>query len=572
MEAQKSLNHTTSSDYQPSSPTLKSTTMRPRLPIRRILLLRPFRPPNSPRPLSQNVPSRPQLPFLASSTNRPVARFITTETKQWLKREVGKGLKYTLIIYTIAGLGVVIAYGVRQEWLDRKYPSPHEWSWWSRKKYRAARFAEDSGTEDEPAIIDWARSGGTYRLLLERLEDPNLDGVGLLELDEGGILVEGVGKTGYDLSNKPETWRRGYYETLMGLARAAEHLDGWVRDKTRDIAFPANVVIGPSNPNPRPVPPNAHTAPKEEDCEIGFDPPEVYYMRILTTQGFTEKQRVDAALAYGTWLDYKSTPEAATEMFRWALDIATADSPGSVDVNTGILNTKAGTPSANILTATTAFGVHYATNQKLNDALPIFLAILRARRALPTSPATMLSTLNPDGEEDTILKAVMRLIKSAMVAPKYPPPPSDGKTPPERSAKERCEEAAIMTYIGEILYASKTSKTSKDDGLAWTREAVDIAEEELMVKAVEKQAKETCKECLRVGLDNWSVMVAKMAKAEKEAKASVGRNTSWLGFGGEQKDVVGRWESEEQVVRDRVTRSREILLAKEKPQFGFGLV
>jgi hypothetical protein len=116
---------------------------------------------------------------------------------------------------------------------------------------------------------------------LKRLE--TVDGEGVEEQGEGGILVAGVGKTGFDISNKPEPWRRGYHECLMGAARAAEHLDSWVRDKTRNVAFPANTVIGPSNPNARPIPPGAISAPREEDCEPAFDAPEVYYMRIITT-------------------------------------------------------------------------------------------------------------------------------------------------------------------------------------------------------------------------------------------------------------------------------------------------
>ena len=380
--------------------------------------------------------------------------------------------------------------------------------------------------------MDWARTGGEYRQLISRLEDPGIDGAGLQDQDEGGILVAGIGKTGYDVSNKPESWRRGYYEALMGAARAAEHLDYWVRDKTRNVAFPANVVIGVSNPHPRPVPPGAKSAPREEDCEPAFEAPETYYMRVLTTQGFTEKERVDAALAYGAWLDFKRTPETALEMYKWALDIATAGSSNPVvDSATGILSTDAGTPSANVLSATTALAVHHALRSNLAVALPIFLSVLRARRSLPESPPTMLSTLTPDEESYGIMKTIMSLMKSALVSPKYPPPPSDGTLPPIRSPKERCEEAGIMTYIGEILYASKTSKTSMEDGLAWTREAVDIAEEELRSKKINKDGKQTCKQCLEVGLRNWTQMVEKLAREEQELKAAGGSKLGgWLGF------------------------------------------
>jgi hypothetical protein len=427
--------------------------------------------------------------------------------------------------------------------------------------YRSARWNEDHDEEGNAGLVDWARTGEAYRRLIKRLEDPNIDGNGLQDQDEGGILVAGIGRTGFDITTKPESWRRGYYEVLMGAARAAEHLDDWVRDKTRNVAFPANVVIGPSNPNPRPVPPGAKSAPREEDCEPAFEAPEVYYMRILTTQGFTEKQRVDAALAYASWLDFKNRPETALEMYRWALDIATAASPKAViDSSTGILRTDAGIPSSNVLAVATALAVHYAVSSNLTQALPIFLSVLRARRSLPETPAAMLSTITPDQEDNGVMKAVISFIKSALTPPEYPPPPPDGTSPPTHSPQERCEEAGIMTYVGEILYASKITKTSKEDGLAWTREAVDIAERELRGKRIDREGKKKCRQCLEVGLGNWTRMVEKLANEEQEAKAAKGSKVGgWLGFGDAEKETIGRWESEKQVIQERSRRASELL-------------
>ena len=460
------------------------------------------------------------------------------------------------MLWTATFLLLTIAFGVQQEWLERKFPSPPEWSWVTRKDFRSARWDEDHEGDGSGGLVDWARTGEAFRRLIKRLEDPSIDGADLQDQGEGGILVAGIGKTGFDISNKPEPWRRGYYQVLMGAARAAEHLDGWVRDKTRNVAFPANVMIGPSNPNPRPVPPGAKSAPREEDCERAFEAPEIYYMRVLTTQGFTEKQRLDAALAYGAWLDFKRIPETALEMYKWASDIATAGKP-SIDSTNGTLKTDAGPPSENILAATTALAVHHALNSNLAVALPIFLSVLRARRSMPEAPDTMLASLKPYEETNGIMKAVVSFMKSAVSAPKYPPPPPDGTSPPPRIAKERCEEAGIMTYIGEILYASKTSKTSREDGLAWTREAVDIAEEELRGKRIDKEGKHVCGQCLKVGLGNWTKMVEKLAREEEEARSSKGVG-GWLGFGGEQKEVIGRWESEKQVIKERSRRASEL--------------
>ena len=468
--------------------------------------------------------------------------------------------KYTTVLWTTTFLLLVMTFGVQQEWLERKYPTPREWSWITRKNFRSAKWDDEQGVDG--GLVDWARTGEAYRQLLKRLEDLSIDGAGLEDQDEGGILVAGIGKTGFNISNKSEPWRRGYHEVIMGAARAAERLDGWVRDRTRNVAFPGNVVIGPSNPNPRPVPPGAKSAPREEDCEAAFDPPETYYMRVLTTKGFNEKQRLDAALAYAAWLDAKGAPDAASEMYKWALDIATSHPTSkkpTVDPKTGVLDISAGPPSSNVLSVTTAFAVHHALNSNLKVALPMLLSVLRARRALPVSPITMHSTLNAEEDDDAgLFKNLMYFVRSALVQPSYPSPPDDGTSPPLRNPKEHCEEAGIMIYIGEILYASNSSSTSKEDGLAWTREAVDIAEEELRAKKLQKEARKTCQQCLEVGLGNWATMVAKLARDERKSKAkSAG---GWLGFGGEEKkDLAGRWESEEFVVRERMRRAEEFI-------------
>ncbi|KAH8803077.1 hypothetical protein F5884DRAFT_804355 [Xylogone sp. PMI_703] len=541
--------------------------MRPRISSRRILFLRPLRPPNAPRPFTYNTlsRSRPQLPFLSSTARRPPARFLTTERKQWIKNEVWRAGKYTTVLWTSTVLLLLIAFGVQQEYLERRFPSPHEWSWITRKNYRSAKWSED---EDGKPHVDWARTGDYYRHLLKRLEDPKIDGAGLQEQADGGILVDGVGRAGFDITKKPESWRRGYYEVIMGAARAAEHLDSWVRDKTRNMAFPRAVVIGPSNPNPQPVPPGAHSAPREEDCEPAFDPPETFYMRILTTNGFTEKQRIDAALSYAAWLDFKNSPKTAEEMYKWALDISKSSTKESiVNSSTGVLNPDAGTPSANMLTAATALAVHHAVNSNIAAALPILVSVLRARKSLPQLPSHTTSSQSGQDEKMS-LWGLFAKVKAIVTPPKYPPPPSDGTTPPVRDAKERCEEAGVMTYIGEILYASNSDRRSRDDGLAWTREAVDVAEEELRSKSIDEDAKKVCRQCLEVGLSNWNTMVKKLADSEKVGKAKQAAAGSWFSFGStDQKDHIGRWESEELVVQERIRRARG-LLGPSRPMIG----
>jgi hypothetical protein len=487
----------------------------------------------------------------------------------------------------------MIALGVQHEWLERRFPSPHEWWLITRMNFRSMVW-EESRADDDGELVNWLLVALSYRNILRRLEDSNIDGAGLKEQDDGGILVAGVGRTGYDITEKSEPWRRGYHKVLMGCARAAEQVDGWVKDKTRDIAFPANVVRGPSNPKPHPIQPGSPPAPKEEDCEPAFDTPETYYMRILTTRGFTARQKLEAALGQASWLEYKGAPGAALEMYKWALDIATAASPNreSLFDSLGAINTNSGPVSSNVLTATTALAVHHARTSNLSTALPMLLSVLRARRSLAPENTTMPSTLTSgtNDEQDSFIARAAHFVRQTLTPPKYPPPPDDGSSPPTRDAKERCEEAAVMAYIGEILYASSLddaeasppssiSRASREDGLAWTREAVDVAEEELRGKSSQSQRDEeaatTCRQCLKTGLENWATMVSRLAQEERESRER-GRNLSqskisaWLGMSGgsegsgrgdgkqekdEVQEVLGRWEAELQVVRERGVRA-----------------
>jgi hypothetical protein len=136
-----------------------------------------------------------------------------------------------------------------------------------------------------------------------------------------------------------------------------------------------------------------------------------------------------------------------------------------------------------------------------------------------------------------------------------------------RDSKERCEEAALNLYIGEIMYASK----GREDGLAWTREAVDLAEEQLhKLTPSDVDAKQTCKECLTSGLDNWAKMVSRLAREEKEkekeAQSTPSTGNGWFGLWGEGKpEVAGRWAAEEKVVKERMRRAQEVIDELEAP-------
>lgn len=515
-------------------------------------------------------PPRPQLSFLPTHIRTPVIRLISTETQEWLKNEVKTGLKYSFLITTTGFLLIVMAAGIQEEYRARRYPTPDEWNWNTRLQFRAAKAREES---DDPWLKNWMAIGASYKTVLDKLHDPQRDGQRIQKQSDptahkeisvlGGFKAGEI--PGFDISQNSEPWRRSYYEVLMGLVRVAEQLNNYVTDKTtiQNISWPANTVYSPSNPRPWPVSVGMPPSPAEENCAAAFESPEIFYKMVLTTRGFTQKQRLDAAISYGLWLDYTGSTERAEKVYKWCLAIANTNSATSeqaiIDPSTGIIKNKASSlPSENILAATTALAIHYATNSKVELALPIFISVLRARRSLPTTPSTMLSTLRhmEEGESRSTVQNVFATMRKFLEPPKYPPPPSDGSTPPYKDAKERCEEAVLMLYIGEILYVSKNSQSTREDGLAWTREAVDNAEAELRQKGVCADAKKICGQCLEMGLQNWIAMVDSLAQEERAKRPTL--SPSWLNFG-HQESALGRWESEKEVIQDRIIRANSLL-------------
>ena len=405
----------------------------------------------------------------------------------------------------------------------------------------------EMGKKNGGGFVDWARVGSDFRECLERLEDPNGDGKGLMEPAGGEeILIPDVGRAGFDISGKTYEWRTGYFETIMGCATAAEHLDGMVLDTTRRIVFPKEVMIGPSNPDPRPVPPYMATAPREENCEAPFEKPETFYMRILTGQGFTTKQRMDAAFGYANWLEYKGLNDSATEMYRWSLDIAkgalAVPADAVLDEKTAVIKEegiKEATP--NLLRAATSLAIHHARTGDLSSALPILLSVLRARREAAVSPFPPGSSSRSDSDRrsQTDIGAAFSIMRRVFAAPRFPDPPLSGDNPVVRSSeKPTCEDSELMLYIGEILFA--TAPESKE-GIAWTRQGVTIAEANLAPASLRSGAADSssqdevkkCKECLLTGVENWETMLRRLTSSQSTLQAREGgRNAGWLQFGG----------------------------------------
>lgn len=561
--------------------------------------LRPFTQ-NSQFLLTQSTRARPELPFLHTSIGslnphktrinrfqRQIARLLTTQNKILLKDSVIQAAQYSLLGWLGVGAFWASVFIFQTEILERHYPSPHEWGFVTRYQYRAVRRAERP--DEKTGAISWLNVGQGYLELLERLEDSTIEGEGLQPVlkDEGSTYVEGLGKAGLDITAKPEAWRRGYHQCLMGMAKAAENMDDYIKDVPRNILASKKYVTGPSYPNPQRVPPNTPVAPQEHNCEPVFPSPEVYYTKVLTTDGFTSRQRLDAALAYADWLDYKGIPSTAQDMYDWGLDIAMGSLPpgcdDAVDIKSGIINGTVDYISTNIIAASTALASYRARNGDIAGALPIYLSVLRAWRQAEPSMQTKKSE-EPASAWDSFKNRASKLFW----AHPYPSPSPTGDEPAQRTATGICEEAGVMSNIGEILFASSTANSARtssptlpvggsipsdtnarESGLAWTRNAVDLAEATLtsMVKN-DEVARAKCFECLTTSMENWSLMVASLLREEEAAKAKNGEKPKgiWFWRSGNQSDQADqdKWSREAQAVDDRLMKVGRLVMQEEQ--------
>lgn len=488
-------------------------------------------------------------------------RYFTSSGRGWFKHEAKLVARYTITIWGLGISTLVILFAIGEEVAEREFPTPHEWNYLTRKYLRDANSYKDP----KNGAINWARTLELSRGVVIRLEDPKLDGKDLVKLsDLVDPSLEVPGEfINRDLSAKSEEWRRGYFEAIMLAAKAAEHVDGWVRDVTRNIVSPAEYVIGPSNPNPAPIPAGDPHAPLEENCELAYPAADNWYIKILATQGFTSRQKMEAALEYASFMEYKQRTGEAEALYDMALSEATKGTDASklpYDKKSFVLKDRAPAPSANVFDSLTAVANFKARSGNVSAALPIYLSLLKARRSL--------SNQCPVEDTPKIKRVPLHeQIVNFFAPPPYPAPPPDGTRPPWRNAEERCQEASLHLYIGEILYSAQ----SRDDGLSWTRDGVDLAEEELRsmkLSETSKEAKQLCRECLGTGLGNWSTMVSRLANAERiKAKETTGKPGMFSFWGGSQQPE-GRWKAEEAVVEERVRRTREIMEDVRRPTVG----
>lgn len=399
---------------------------------------------------------------------------------------------------------------------------------------------------------------------LTALEDPKAYGDGIVKLPE--VVDTGnawnTAMVPHDISAKDEEWRRGYFEGAIAMARVLERTEYLVLDKSRNQVWPPQFVIGPSNPRPEPTPAGAPPPPREEDCVAAYPNPDMFYRKLANTIGFSPRQQLELRLQEAAYWEYKGEHKKVHDCLSQGLELAQGDGKGSkieewvkIDDLVPVRRTGGVPPSANMLDVVTAIADFYARTDRISHALTAYVSLLNARRSLAPGP--------PEGSVKRVSPRVplhQKVIQFFQQDP-YPAPPPDGFQAPWRSAEERCQEAALQLHIGEIMFAQK----SREEGLAWTRDGVDEAE--LQMRSLElnepKQTRVTCKECLSVGLENWTTMVARLAREErkKEAERANGApDKTWgLSFWKGRDEPDGRWQAEEKVVADRVARTRELV-------------
>ncbi|KIW37953.1 uncharacterized protein PV06_09931 [Exophiala oligosperma] len=510
---------------------------------------------------------RPQLPFLHPATRvnivqAHVGRFISTERKQRWKAQLWRQLRFHAYLWPSVFLVTIIMIGIQQTKFERDFPTPRDWSFWSRWLLRNAKFTELSeGAKVSQVMTDWAKAGRYYLGVLERLESEDYDGKFLLASEATGTYADSLGIVGFDVSAKSDQWRRGYHDALMGAGRAAENLDGMCRrkDDPAGRVYSRESIPGPDNPRPKPLPwdkKRGHeTPPTQDEVEDAFPSPEVFYMKILTTEGFNTRQRLDAAMAYADWCDFKGLAETAEDTYSWAMDIAQAGFAGGpadiIDTKTGMIaRGREDEVSENVLRVCTAYAVHHARAGNVKQALPIFLSVLRARKNLPPSPFGVIGRKRP-APQDQGLWPYISSLKDLIIERPFPEAPPSGNNRPYHTLKEACEEVGLMTYIGEILFA--TSDSEREKGLSWTRDSVEAAEAVLWVMEEKKEddGRERCRECLETGLTNWKEMSRQMARLAARKAQEAEKGSGWLGLGigksqriAEAQREKARWEEE----------------------------
>ena len=479
-------------------------------------------------------------------------------------------VRYSILIFLLTSCFSIASLGILSEQQERAFPSPHEWSLITRFRVRRGKWWQVPENNEDEGFPNWARVYSELEYALNRLENPNKDGAGLAEQEEGGILVPGLGKAGFDITAKSEEWRQGYYEVLMGMASAAERLDGWVTDKWRRNVWAPEFVQSATNPRPKAVLPGMPEVPDEEHRVPAAEAPESFYLKIITSKGFSTYQRLSAALGYADWLSFRKLPDSAEEMYRWALDIAIAGLPtpepsAVINRETAVLSSKAPKEAItpNIVYAATNLATFLAEQRRVAAALPIFVSLLRARMS---ADEARIPTIAPQ-KDSSLTGTLLSLLRE----PDYPPVPPSGDEPLLRKESDRCEEAALKNYIGEILFATAgSSSDQRQQGLSWVRDAVSTSKvaQSLDVIRANKDLRKKCEQCEEVGLESWGKIMTYLAAEAREkrdqAKSGGLSRLLWNVKGTKGlDDEVENLEGEEEGVILRLNKLRSKMLKEE---------
>ncbi|EOA81377.1 hypothetical protein ACJQWK_10810 [Exserohilum turcicum] len=520
--------------------------------------------------------ARPQLPFLYPSgqhiSNGQLQRLfsISANHKKFIKETAKLSVRYSILIFLLTSCFSIASLGILSEQQERAFPSPHEWSLITRFRFRRGKWWQVPENNEDEGFPNWARVYSELEYALNRLENPNKDGAGLAEQEEGGILVPGLGKAGFDITAKSEEWRQGYYEVLMGMASAAERLDGWVTDKWRRNVWAPEFVQSATNPRPKAVLPGMPEVPDEEHRVPAAEAPESFYLKIITSKGFSTYQRLSAALGYADWLSFRKLPDSAEEMYRWALDIAIAGLPtpepsAVINRETAVLSSKAPKEAItpNIVYAATNLATFLAEQRRVAAALPIFVSLLRARMS---ADEARIPTIAPQ-KDSSLTGTLLSLLRE----PDYPPVPPSGDEPLLRKESDRCEEAALKNYIGEILFATAgSSSDQRQQGLSWVRDAVSTSKvaQSLDVIRANKDLRKKCEQCEEVGLESWGKIMTYLAAEAREkrdqAKSGGLSRLLWNVKGTKGlDDEVENLEGEEEGVILRLNKLRSKMLKEE---------
>lgn len=89
-----------------------------------------------------------------------------------------------------------------------------------------------------------------------------------------------------------------------------------------------------------------------------------------------------------------------------------------------------------------------------------------------------------------------------------------------------------MAYVGEILFAKAGRRR---EGLAWTQDAISLAETAGMDSKVGGRERKMCEQCIGTGLGNWKSMTAQLSRESLDARkgateANAEQSLGWLSW------------------------------------------